>query len=232
MTGISLQSFLAVLIVLGLVAALPEPVQVLEDDPVTAADAGVLRHVDHPQRAAVGAHLAVVEPVAPALPEVALRVELALPRLERAGLRLEVDHRRLRHVQDAVPGLPRAQAQVDVLVGHPVALVEPAELAFLLGIAGRDFLQVRAGAKVPAGAGEYGDGSLLVGVEGEESVIQFARGGAVHRVADLRAIDGDDGHRPLAIDNDGIFLGHWRLPGIVHRSVESGVRRRHCHMFT
>ena len=48
----------------GVVAAVGEPVEVLEDVPVPAADAGVLGHVGDAQPARVGEHVARVEEVA------------------------------------------------------------------------------------------------------------------------------------------------------------------------
>ncbi len=138
------------------VPARGEPVEVLEDVAVSAADARVLGHVDDPQRLSRGgagarelrapprvadARLARVEEVAPALPEALLRLALALAELGAARDRLVVDELRAREVQDAQPGDPRAQAPVDVLVGHRVALVE-----------GADALDRRA-AHVHAGAG-------------------------------------------------------------------------------
>ena len=63
---------------LDLVAALAQPVEVLEDVAVAAADAGVLGHVDDAQRAVGVADVAGVEELAPALPEHPLRLALAL----------------------------------------------------------------------------------------------------------------------------------------------------------
>ena len=76
---------------LGVVPARGEPVEVLEDVAVAAADAGVLGDVDDAQPPLRRAHGALVEERAPALPEVPLRGQLARPGLRRPGLRLEVD---------------------------------------------------------------------------------------------------------------------------------------------
>ena len=73
------------------------------------------------------AHVARIEEVAPALPEPPLRRSLALADLGPAGDRLEVVELSAGAVEDAVAGLPRAQAVVDVLVAHRVALVEQAD---------------------------------------------------------------------------------------------------------
>ena len=111
-----------------LVPARGEPVEVLEDVAVAAADAGVLGHVDDAQAAVGGAHLARVEELAPARPEVALGLALALAEVGAARDRLAVHEHGGGGEGDAVPGLPAAQAVVDVLVGHRVALVELADL--------------------------------------------------------------------------------------------------------
>jgi hypothetical protein len=55
-----------------------------------------------------------------------------------------VAQRRGRLVDDAVAGLPRAQAPVDVLVGHRVALVAHADLVDLVEDLARD-VHARAG---------------------------------------------------------------------------------------
>jgi hypothetical protein len=90
--------------------------------------------------------------------------------------------------------------------------VEAAELALLLGVTRRDLLQIRAGAEIAVDTGEDSDGSVLVRIEGEEGVIQFSRSGAVHGIAAMRPVDRNDGYRALAIDENGIFFGHARLP--------------------
>ncbi len=52
-----------------LVAALGQAIEVLEDIAVTAPDTGVLGHVGHAQPPVLGANVARVEELAPALPE-------------------------------------------------------------------------------------------------------------------------------------------------------------------
>ena len=96
----------------------------LEDVAVAATDAGVLGHVGDAQLALCRAHVARVEEVAPALPEEPLGGELALADVGAARDRLVVVELAAGEVQHAKAGLPRAQAPVDVLVGHRVALVE------------------------------------------------------------------------------------------------------------
>ena len=111
-----------------LVPARGEPVEVLEDVAVAAADAGVLGHIDDTQAPVGGAHRPRVEELAPARPEVALGLALALTDVGAAGDRLAMHQHRGGGEGDTVPGLPAAQAVVDVLVGHRVALVELADL--------------------------------------------------------------------------------------------------------
>ena len=67
------------------VPARRQAVEVLEDVAVAAADAGVLGHVDDPQRAVGGAHRALVEPAPPALPEALLGGALAVARRRCRG---------------------------------------------------------------------------------------------------------------------------------------------------
>jgi hypothetical protein len=83
-----------------------------------------------------------------------------------------------------------------------------AEFALLVRVASRYRLEIGAGTKIAAGAGEHGDGGFLIGVEGEEGVVQFARGRAVDGVAAMRAVDGDDGDGAVAFDEHGIGIGH------------------------
>ena len=70
--------------------ALTEPVQVLEDVAVAAADAGVLGDVDDPQTPVGCADLAAVEPVPTLRPEMRLRATLALPDVGAPGGRLDM----------------------------------------------------------------------------------------------------------------------------------------------
>ena len=93
-----------------------------------------------------------------------------------------------------------------------------ADLALLVGIARRHRLEVGAGAEIAAGAGEHRDRRLGVGVEGQEGIEQFSRGGAVDGVAAMRPIDGDDGHRSVAFDEHCVGLGHAALPCALFRS--------------
>jgi hypothetical protein len=90
--------------------------------------------------------------------------------------------------------------------------VVAADLALLLAVALGDRLQIRARAKIAAGAGEHRDGSDLVGVERKKRVIELARGGAIDRVSAMRTVDGDDGDRAIAFDQHGIGFGHGAPP--------------------
>ena len=121
-----------------------QAVEVLEDVAVAAADAGVLGHVDDAQRAVVGVRTSrLVEARSPQrCQNRSLGGQLALallrpPRLTTPG-GCSVGARR---VDDPQPGLPGAQAPVDVLVGHPVGLVEQRRCASM-----RRALDVHAGA--------------------------------------------------------------------------------------
>ena len=80
----------------------------LEDVAVTAADPGVLGHVDDAQGAAWGAYVAGVEELPPPLPEDPLRGPLALAHLGAAGDRLQVAQFGRRPVERAKSGLPGA----------------------------------------------------------------------------------------------------------------------------
>src|SRR5262249_50048908 len=64
----------------------------------------------------------------------------------------------------------------------------------------RDGLQVGAGTERAAGASEDGDRPVVVGGEGAERVGQRLGRGAVDRVADLRAGDGDHGDGAVVFD--------------------------------
>jgi hypothetical protein len=75
-----------------------------------------------------------------------------------------------------------------------------ADLALLVGIAGGHRLEVGTGAEEAAGAGEHRDRGFRIGVEGDKRVVQFPRRGAVDGVAAMRAVDGNDGHRPIAFN--------------------------------
>ena len=79
-----------------------------------------------------------------------------------------------------------------------------ADLAFLVWIAGGNGLQIGACAKIASRAGEHRNRGILVGVEGEERVVELARGGAIDSVAAMRSVDGHDGHRSIALDQHGI----------------------------
>src|SRR6202012_5665283 len=76
------------------VAASGEPVEVLEDHAVPAADAGVFGDVHDPQAAVLVAHAALFEERAPTLPEEALGLALALADLPAARDRLVMDEAR------------------------------------------------------------------------------------------------------------------------------------------
>ena len=105
-------------------AAVEQPVEMLEDVAVAAADARALCHVHDPQLPLLRAHVTCVEELPPALPEDALRVALALAELGAARDRLVVIQARRGEVEDAQARLPRSQAPVDILVGHRIALVQ------------------------------------------------------------------------------------------------------------
>ena len=104
-----------------------------------------------------------------------------------------------------------------------------ADLALLAGIACRHRLQIGAGAKISAGAGEHRDRRAVIGVEGEKRIEQFSRGQAIDGVAAMRAIDGDDGDGAVAFDEDGVGIGHIRRSTIVlgcsplHHPARNGV---------
>jgi hypothetical protein len=59
-----------------------------------------------------------------------------------------------------------------------------------------------------ATAGEYRDRSLGVSVKSQEGIEQLSRGGAVDGVAAMRAVDGDDGNRSVAFNQNCIGIGH------------------------
>ena len=142
----------------------------LEDDAVPAADAEVLRDVDDPHAAVGGARLAPVEPVAPALPEARLGVDLALALLHAARLGLEVGERARGREHDAAAGLPGAQAVVHVLVGHAVGLVEQADV----GAACRAVMYMHAPVTLSDGLHDVG-GGREVGVTEAEAVVEPLR---------------------------------------------------------
>ena len=106
---------------------LGQAVEVLEDVAVAAADPGVLGHVDDAQHAVGIAHGTRVEERSPALPEGFLGRSLACAHIGPSRNRLPVDQRRRGVVEDAVAGLPRSQAPVDVLIRHREAVVERAD---------------------------------------------------------------------------------------------------------
>src|ERR1700682_4202689 len=86
-----------------------------------------------------------------------------------------------------------------------------ADLALLVGIARRHRLEIGTGTETAAGPGTYRDRGLRIGIESQKRVEQFSRGGAIDGITALRAVDGDDGHRPIAFDKHGIGVGHvWR----------------------
>ena len=107
---------------LRVVAAGGEPVEVLEDVAVAAADAGVLGHVDDPQPALRRPHRALVEERAPLLPEVALRRRARAGRARSGGSATRgAAAWRAARSRCASPSIPAAQAVVHVLVRHAVA---------------------------------------------------------------------------------------------------------------
>ena len=63
-----------------------------------------------------------------------------------------------------------------------------------------------------AGAGEHGNGCLGIGIESPERIEQFSRRGAIDRIAAMRTIDGDDGHRSIAFDKNCACVGHVCAP--------------------
>jgi len=65
---------------------------------------------------------------------------------------------------------------------------KPPIFALLVGIACGYGLEVGAGAEIAAGAGEHGDGSLLVGVKGKKRVVQLSRGSTIDRVTAMRTV--------------------------------------------
>jgi hypothetical protein len=91
-----------------------------------------------------------------------------------------------------------------------------ADLALLVRIAGRDSFQIRARAETAAGAGEHRDRCFLIGIEGEERVVELSRGRAIDGVAAMRPVDGDDGDGSIAFDQHGIGFRHGRLPACSH----------------
>jgi hypothetical protein len=82
------------------------------------------------------------------------------------------------------------------------------------------FLQIGAGAKIPAGAGENGDRSVPVGIEGAERVVQLSCRRAVDGVAAIGTIDGNDGDGSIALDQYGV--GHVRRPPCLDAVVVEG----------
>src|SRR5262245_19134807 len=66
--------------------------------------------------------------------------------------------------------------------------------------AGRDGLEVRAGAERAPGAGEHGHRAVVVAAEGAERLGQSLRRRAIDRVADLRTVDGHDDDAIIVID--------------------------------
>src|SRR3984893_12694913 len=85
-----------------------------------------------------------------------------------------------------------------------------ADLALLVGIARRHRLEIGAGTEIAAGPGKYRDRGLRIGIESQKRVEQFSRGGAIDGITALRAVDGDDGHPPLAFDKPGCGGRHVR----------------------
>src|SRR6185437_4113988 len=88
------------------------------------------------------------------------------------------------------------------------------DLAPLLAVALGDGLQIRAGAERAARAGEHRNRGVRVGIEGEERIVQLARGRTVDGVATMRPVDGDDGDGAVALDQYGIWFGHDGPPSL------------------
>ena len=107
-----------------LVAAVGQAVEMLEDDAMAAGHDRSLRDVDDTKSAIVGERPAGVQELRPAGPEDALGAPLAFAELHAACGRLLVVEPRRRDVRHLVTCLPGAQAVIDVLVPHPVLLVE------------------------------------------------------------------------------------------------------------
>src|ERR1700756_4816641 len=83
-----------------------------------------------------------------------------------------------------------------------------ADLALLVGIARGHRLEIGAGAEIAAGAGEDSNRGVLVGIEGEERVVELSRRGAIDGVAAMRTVDGHDGHGAIAFDQPTVGLRH------------------------
>ena len=134
-----------------------------------------------------------------------------------------------REVQHAQAGLPRAQAQVDVLVGHRVALVEQPHALEQLA------REVHAGARHRQhGTGQRG-GAPVVGLEAVAVVEPLGRASVAHRAGELDAPVGVQ--QPRADDADVVLLRgrvlQARQPAglrlhvrVQHDDVARGVRSR------
>ena len=163
-----------------LVATLPEAVQVLEDVPVAAADAGVLGHVDDLERPVGRAHGPLVEPSAPPVPEPALGAQLALALLGPAGRGLQVGQAGQRLVAHRPVRLPGPQAVVHVLVAHGVAVVQ--------GSDGVDQVAAQVHARSGHGDGVRADLRRAV-VLGLEAVAVVEPLGGAHVAVGARRLD-------------------------------------------
>ncbi len=106
------------------VAAVGQAVEVLEDDAMTAADDRALGDVDDAQPAVLGEHRRARRRTPPSAPRRRAVTRARARRLGAAGGGLVVVQPRRRDVGHLVARLPGAQAVVDVLVAHPVRLVE------------------------------------------------------------------------------------------------------------
>ena len=89
-------------------------------------------------------------------------------------------------------------------------------------VAGRQRLEVGAGAEGAAGAGEHGDGDSVVGVERGEGVEQLGGGRGVDGVAPRRPVDRDDADRSTVLDRRFMPRGSSTTTGIC-RVVLGGV---------
>ena len=109
---------------LCIVTTFGEAVQMFEHISLAAGQGRVLRHVYDPQLAVIGQDLAIVEERTPVTPEDPLRPTLSLTNGGAPGEGLVVVEAGRRLIEHLVTCLPGAQAVVDVLVAHPVLLVE------------------------------------------------------------------------------------------------------------
>ena len=178
----------------------------LEDVPVAAADAGVLGHVHDPQRPSGVRTSRALKKSSQRSQKTRWEARSRSPSSRAAGDRLVVVEACGREVDHADARLPRAQAVIDVLVGHREALVEEARPARSRGGVMYMHAPVTAstGPAMPAGP-------QFAGLEAVAVVEPLGRAEVAHRATELDAPVGVEQLR--AHDPDVLLLVRPRTAG-------------------